>query len=216
MEEIDDDDNGTVVQGSWIRKHGYVSEFDIDARWILYHPNDDRPHGSLRIVSHPDLPPGHLKSFVSIVTKRWKKSPVELSRTLENYGLLDNNELSFYNDVFYKSKSAKTYYIYRGVIYQNKKYRKEGQKTIISYHDPIREAEIMTNGVVHRTPINGDEFSIVSYGEPISQAELHNMLKSVTNELEAYNVNEHIETWDSETMDKMRNLEKLYNVKIFD
>lgn len=217
MEEIeDDDDNGTVEQGSWVRKHGYVSEFDIDARWVLYHANDERPHGSLRIVSHPDLPPGHLKSFVSIVTKRWKKTPLELSRTLENYGLLDNNDLSFFNDVFYKTKSVKTYYAYKGVIYQNKKYRKEGQKTIISYHDPIREHEIITNGVTHRTPMNGDEFSVVTYTEPISQGELHNMLKTVTSELEAYNVNEHVETWDSETMDKMRSLEKLYNVKIFE
>lgn len=215
MEEIEDDDNGTEVQGSWVRKHGYVSEFDIDARWILYYPNDERPHGSLRIVSHPDLPPGHLKSFVSIITKRWPKTPQELSRTLENYGLLDDSELSFYNDVFYKSKSARTYYVYQGVIYQNKKYRKEGQKTIASYHAPIREHEIMTNRITQRTPMVGDEFSVLTFSEPISQAELRNMLKSVASELEAYNVDEHVETWDTETMDKMRNLEKLYNVKIF-
>ena len=215
MEEIEDDDNATIVQGTWVRKHGYVSECDIDARWILYYPNDDRPHGSLRIVSHPDLPPGHLRSFVSIVTKRWPKSPEELGKTLEQYGLLDNNELSYFNGVFYKKKIALTYYVYKGVIYQNKKYRKENQKTIVSYHDPIREAEIMSGGVKYRTPVNGDEFSVVTYTEPITQAELRHMFKSVASELEAYNVDEHVETWDTETMDKMRNLEKLYNIKIF-
>lgn len=216
MEEYeDDDDNGTSVQGTWVRKQGYVTECDIDARWILYYPNDDRPHGSLRIVSHPDLPPGHLRSFVSIVTKRSPKTPSELSKTLEQYGLLDDNELSYFNNVFYKKKVALTYYIYKGVIYQNKKYRKEAGKTIVSYHDPIREAEIMSGGVKFRTPITGDEFSVVTYSEPISQEELRHMFKSVASELEAYNVDEHVETWDTETMDKMRNLEKLYNVKIF-
>lgn len=221
MEE-DDDDSGSVVQGKWVRKHGYVTECDIDARWILYYPNDDRPQGSLRIVSHPDLPPGHLRSFVSIVTKRHPKSPLELSRTLQNYGLLDN-DLFFYNDVFYKSKVAITYYLYNNIIYQNKKIRKEGNKLIVSYHDPIAESEIMKGKVVERTkPLwiekerkFSDEFSVVTYSEPITNDELRHMLRTVSTELESYNVQEHVETWDTETMDKMKNLEQLYNVKIF-
>jgi len=69
---------------------------------------------------------------------------------------------------------------------------------------------------MQRTNVIGDEFSIVYYENEITKNELTNILREVSNELESYNVDEHIETWDTETMDKMRNLENLYSVKIFE
>jgi len=167
---MEEEDEGTTLQGNWKRKYGYVSEFDIDARWVLYYPNDDRPHGSLRIVSHPDLPPGHLKSFVSIVTKRWNKTNDEVNKTLETYGLMNDNDLYYYNGVFYKTK-----------------FIDENDKTIK-----------------------------VSFADPISEEERKQLLRNVFDELDAYTLFEHIETWDVETMDKIRVIEKMYNVKIFE
>lgn len=167
---MEEEDEGTSVQGTWKRKYGYVSEFDIDARWVLYYPNDDRPHGSLRIVSHPDLPPGHLKSFVSIVTKRWDKTNDEVNKSLETYGLMNDTDLFFNNGVFYKTKNINT-----------------NDKTIK-----------------------------VSFADPITEAERKHLLRNVFAELDAYTLFEHVETWDTETMDKIRSLEKLYNVKIFE
>jgi len=211
----EDDDSGTVVQGTWQRKFGHVSEFDVDARWILYYPNDSRPQGSLRIVSHPDLPPGHLKSFVSIVTKRLPKTTDELAKTLENYGLLDEINLSYHKGVFYKIKDAQSYYLYNNVIYRTKSVNMVNGKPVIHYTEPLKESDILKSKINVRTNVNGDEFSVVNYQEPISVPELQQMMKQVAGELEAYNVNEHVSTWDSESMDKKQNLEKLYNVKIF-
>lgn len=221
MEEFEDDDSGTEVQGTWVRKHGYVSECDIDARWILYHPNDERPQGSLRIVSHPDLPPGHLKSFVSLVTKRWPKTKNEISQTLQNYGLLDN-EVFYHNNVFFKTKKDETFYLYNGVFYKTKIHKKgERGEIIISYADPIKERTIYTNPaiqlyqVTHYKNKPTDEHSLVTFSDPLTNEEIQNLVKGVVTELEGYNVYEHVETWDNETMGKMRDLENLYNVKIF-
>jgi len=71
-----------IIQKKWVRKVGYVSEFEIDARWVLYEDGNPRPQGSLRIVSFPDLPPGHLKSFCSIVIKRTPKTEQEIMDTV--------------------------------------------------------------------------------------------------------------------------------------
>jgi hypothetical protein len=219
--EEDDDGGGTEIQGSWVRKHGYVSEFDIDARWILYHANDERPQGSLRVVSHPDLPPGHLKSFVSFVTKRWPKTKDEVSKTLQNYGLLDN-EIFYHNGTFFKNKLDETFYLYNNVFYKTKNYKKTPDgRTLISYADPIKDRAIFKNQETQKyqvTHYNGkptDEHSLVTFSNPLTDAEVQKMVKSVVNELEAYNVYEHVETWDSQTMDKMREIEKMYNIKIF-
>jgi len=216
MVEEDDDDNGTVVEGRWVRKQGYVSECEIDARWVLYYPNDNRPHGSLRIVSHPDLPPGHLRSFVSIITKRWPKTPAELAKTLENYGIVSENELYMHDGKFYKNKIDTTYYIYNNVIYKNKTYTKLGERTVINYVDPTTKDQIIKINTPYKTEVFGDEFRVTTYTDQISKTELDGMFKSVISELDAYNINEHVETWDNEVMDKIRNLEKLYNVKIFE
>jgi hypothetical protein len=100
----EEDDNGTQVQGRWIRRIGYVSEHDIDARFVLFYEGDTRPHGSLRIVSHPDLPPGHLKAFVTIITKRWPKTKEELeAMAIDKCGIkypiygLTQEEMETYN-----------------------------------------------------------------------------------------------------------------------
>jgi hypothetical protein len=213
MEE--DDDNGSVVQGKWERKIGYVTECDIDARWVLYYPNDPRPQGSLRIVSHPDLPPGHLRSYVSIVTKRWPKTREDFARTFQQYGLLDDNDLFFYNGTFYKNKFVTTYYIYNNVTYRNKILSKRNGRTIASYTEPFNVGDV-TRGKIHFvTPVVNDEFTIVLYEEPFTDGEIRQMLTSLAGELEAYNIDENVQTWDTESRDTMKNLEKLYNVKIF-
>lgn len=213
MEE--DDDNGTVVEGRWVRKQGYVSESEIDARWVLYYPNDNRPHGSLRIVSHPDLPPGHLRSFVSIITKRWPKTNEELARTLENYGIVSENELFLHDGVFYKNKIDTTYYIYNNMFYKNKTYAKNGNQTIVNYVDPTTREFVIKPNTVNKTETFSDEFRVTTYSTPLSKGEIDNMFKTVISELDAYNINENVNTWDNEVADKIRNLEKLYNVKIF-
>jgi hypothetical protein len=216
MEE--DDDNGSVVQGKWERKIGYVTECDIDARWVLYYPNDPRPQGSLRIVSHPDLPPGHLRSYVSIVTKRWPKTKEDYARTFQQFGLLDDNDINdlfFYNGAFYKKKIVTTYYIYNNVTYRNKILSKRNGRTIASYTEPFNVSDV-TRGKIHFvTPVVNDEFTIVLYEEPFTDGEIRQMLTSLAGELEAYNIDENVQTWDTESRDTMKNLEKLYNVKIF-
>ena len=214
MEEEDDD--GSVVQGSWVRKLGYVTECDIDARWVLYNPNDPKPQGSLRIVSHPDLPPGHLRSFVSIVTKRWPKTSAELAKTLENYGIVTDNELFFHDGKFYKNKIDTTYFVYDNVFYKDKIYDRSGDKIIVKYINPTTINEILKKNTVNNTESFADELRVSTYSTQLSKSEFESMFKSVITELDAYNIFENVKTWDSETMDKMRNLEKLYNVKIFE
>ncbi len=86
----------TVEQKKWIRKLGFVSEFQIDARWVLYADNDQRPQGSLRIVSHPDLPPGHVRAHCSIVTKRRPKTPDEIAETIAKHDVT-KEELEIYS-----------------------------------------------------------------------------------------------------------------------
>lgn len=80
----------------WERIYGFVSENDIDARWILRSPEDNKAHGSLRIVSHPDLPPGHLRAFVSFVTSRKSKTKEEIQNAIEDYQM-EQTELEIYS-----------------------------------------------------------------------------------------------------------------------
>ena|SRR5579859_3563155 len=93
-----------VTKMKWVRKFGYVSEHKVDARFVLYKDGDARPQGSLRIVSLPDCPPGHLKSFCSIVIKRRPKTEVEILETKkkrfkdgEEVEVFDNEELELYS-----------------------------------------------------------------------------------------------------------------------
>ncbi len=89
----------------WSKKLGYVSEFKIDARWVLYEDGNPKPQGSLRIVSHPDCPPGKLKAICAIVTGRKPKTKSEIDETklirYEDTGevseVFNNEELELYS-----------------------------------------------------------------------------------------------------------------------
>ncbi len=80
----------------WERIRGFITENDIDARWILRRNDDTKAHGSLRIVSHPDLKAGYLRAFWTIVTKRRPKTKEEILATVEQLQL-DIKELELYS-----------------------------------------------------------------------------------------------------------------------
>lgn len=84
----------------WERIKGYFSEHKIDARYILREANDEsnppKAWGSLRIVSHPDLPPGFLRATASFVVNRQSKTQEEINRAIEDY-LMDVKELEVYS-----------------------------------------------------------------------------------------------------------------------
>ena len=80
----------------WEEILGFNSELDIDKRWILRADNDTRGHGSLRVVSHPDCKYGHLRAYMSVITKRRPKTAKEIEETVEEYQM-DINELEVYS-----------------------------------------------------------------------------------------------------------------------
>ena len=80
----------------WEKLRGYVTENKVDSRWILRRRNDERAHGSLRIVSHPDLKPGYLRAFVSFVTTRRDKTEEEILQTINDYQVQET-ELEIYS-----------------------------------------------------------------------------------------------------------------------
>ncbi len=80
----------------WEEITGFSTEFDVDKRWILRADNDTRAHGSLRIVSHPNCKYGHLKAYMSIVTKRTQKTQEEIDFVIEEYKM-DENQLEVYS-----------------------------------------------------------------------------------------------------------------------
>ena len=80
----------------WDRIIGYVSENKVDARWILKSNMDNRAHGSLRIVSHPDLKPGYLRAVASFVTSRKPKTNQEKLQAIDDYKI-ELNELEVYS-----------------------------------------------------------------------------------------------------------------------
>jgi hypothetical protein len=80
----------------WDRLKGYVTELRVDARWILRQNETDKPLGSLRIVSHPDLQPGYLRTFFTYVTSIRRKTIEEKIKTIEDYQM-DANELEVYS-----------------------------------------------------------------------------------------------------------------------
>lgn len=84
------------IKRNWEKVHGYVTENDVDVRWILKEDGDSRAHGSLRIVSHPDLKPGYLRAFVSFVTGRRPKTAEEIAFTLDEYKM-EEKELEIYS-----------------------------------------------------------------------------------------------------------------------
>lgn len=69
----------------WDRVHGFVTELRVDARWVLRENGSGKPLGSLRIASHPDCPPGYLRSFFTYVTSIRSKTKDEKIKTIEDY-----------------------------------------------------------------------------------------------------------------------------------
>ena len=92
----EEDDEGTFIKRNWEKVHGYVTENELDVRWILKEDGDDRAHGSLRIVSHPDMKPGYLRAFISLVTKRRPKTVEEIAVALDEYKM-EESELEVYS-----------------------------------------------------------------------------------------------------------------------
>lgn len=80
----------------WDRLHGFVTELRVDTRWILRENKTTKPLGSLRIVSHPDLPPGYLRSFFTYVTSIRPKTRDEKIKTIEDYQM-EITELEVYS-----------------------------------------------------------------------------------------------------------------------
>ena len=72
-------------QRYWDEVIGYISEYKVDKRWTLRSNIDDKAHGSLRIVSHPDLKAGHLRAMVSFVISRKPKTQEEIEFVMEEY-----------------------------------------------------------------------------------------------------------------------------------
>jgi hypothetical protein len=89
-------DNIDLNNTYWDRLQGYVSELRIDARWILRKNDDDRSYGSLRIVSHPDLPYGHLRAIFTYVIKIRPKTKAEKMQSTEDYQM-EITELEVYS-----------------------------------------------------------------------------------------------------------------------
>ena len=80
----------------WDRLRGFVSEHRVDARWVLRENETEKPLGSLRIVSHPDLPPGHLRAHFTFMTSIREKTKEEKLQTIEDYQM-ELEELEVYS-----------------------------------------------------------------------------------------------------------------------
>lgn len=89
-------DNIDLNNTYWDRLHGFVTELRVDARWILRENSTDKPLGSLRIVSHPDLPPGYLRAFFTYVISIRAKTKEEKIKTIEDYQM-EAAELEVYS-----------------------------------------------------------------------------------------------------------------------
>lgn len=74
-----------VEKRFWEEVIGFLSENQIDKRWTLRSNLDENAHGSLRIVSHPDLKPGHLRAIVSLVKSRKPKTEKEIEKLMEDF-----------------------------------------------------------------------------------------------------------------------------------
>ena len=77
----------TSEEWYWDRRNplDYVSEHTVDARWYLKKHADDKSYGVLRIVSHPDLKPGHLRSTLISIKSIRIKNEIETMQTIKDY-----------------------------------------------------------------------------------------------------------------------------------
>lgn len=80
----------------WDRVRGFVSEHRVDARWVLRENETEKPLGSLRIVSHPDLNPGFLRAMFTYMTSIREKTQEEKLQTIEDYQM-EIEELEVYS-----------------------------------------------------------------------------------------------------------------------
>lgn len=80
----------------WEEYDDFVSENKVDKRWILKSNKDDKSYGSLRVVSHPDLRPGYLRSIYTVVTSISKRTKADIMKTISDYQM-DVVELEVYN-----------------------------------------------------------------------------------------------------------------------
>jgi hypothetical protein len=80
----------------WDRLRGFVTELRVDARWVLRDEESDKPYGSLRIVSHPDLPPGQLRAIFNYVVTIDEKSKAQKMQATEDYQM-ELTELEVYS-----------------------------------------------------------------------------------------------------------------------
>jgi len=80
----------------WDRVRGFVTELRVDARWVLRDNYTDKSYGSLRIVSHPDLPAGYLRAIFTYVLSIRKKTREEKLQTIEDYQM-EITELEVYS-----------------------------------------------------------------------------------------------------------------------
>ena len=87
----------------WEKLKGFFTENQIDSRYLLKDKESNQGYGSLRIVSHPDCPPGHLRSIFTYITNIEKKSPEEILQTIED-NQMDDVDL----EMFSISNSIKT------------------------------------------------------------------------------------------------------------
>ena len=92
----------------WDRLRGFVTEHRVDARWILKEDETERPLGSLRIVSHPDLQPGYLRAVFTYVTEIKEKTKEEKLQTIEDYQM-ELAELEVYSIHENTTTETKTY-----------------------------------------------------------------------------------------------------------
>ncbi len=80
----------------WEKIVGYVTELRVDKRWRLRDSKSEKPIGSLRIVSHPDLKPGYLRAIFIYITNIKSKSKGEILQTMEDYQM-EVGELELYS-----------------------------------------------------------------------------------------------------------------------
>jgi hypothetical protein len=92
----------------WDRLTGYVTELRVDARWVLRGLTDNKSYGSLRIVSHPDLPPGQLRAYFTYVTSMTPKTKEQKLKTIEDYQM-EITELEVYSISDDIKSETKTY-----------------------------------------------------------------------------------------------------------
>lgn len=80
----------------WDKVTGYFTELRIDSRWILRDIKNNKPLGSLRIVSHPDLQPGYLRAMISVIDSVKLKNNIDIIKFIEDYKV-DEKDLEIYS-----------------------------------------------------------------------------------------------------------------------